>query len=253
VLVKAKKLFPEELERIRMRADFIKRTIQWQSAEERERLLRETLAAHAGHGPGPCGCADPEAALSSLRAREARDLAGVDEFIATLAKANEPIRLGEDMEASLRGFGGKFFPDLAGSPSPYLKEEEIVRLMIPKGTLSLEERLEIESHVTHTYKFLAQIPWTADLKRVPLIAYAHHEKLDGTGYPRNLAPGDIPLSSQIMTICDIFDALTAADRPYKKAIPTEKALDILGFEVKEGKIDPELFQIFLAAKIYAAP
>jgi HD-GYP domain-containing protein (c-di-GMP phosphodiesterase class II) len=253
VLVKAKKLFPEELERIRMRADFIKRTIQWQSAEERERLRREAMALHAGHGPGPCGCADVEAAVNTLKEREAGELADVDEFFATLSRANEPMRLAEDTEARLHAYGEKHFPDLAGNPEPYLRQEEIVRLSIPKGTLSREERLEIESHVTHTYKFLAQIPWTADLKRVPLIAYAHHEKLDGTGYPRSLSPLEIPLSSQIMTICDIYDALTAADRPYKKAIPTEKALDILGMEVKEGKIDPELYQIFLAAKIFLAP
>ena len=91
--------------------------------------------------------------------------------------------------------------------------------MIPKGTLSREEHLEIESHVTHTYKFLSQIPWTADLKQVPLIAYAHHEKLDGTGYPRSLVPVKIPLPSQIMTICDIYDALTAADRPTRRPFP----------------------------------
>ena len=241
VLVKAKKLFPEELERIQQRADFIKRTIQWESAEGRVQALRTA------------GKADPETLLKALEEQEARRLAEVDAFFATLKQANEPMRLPEEMVKSLKLFGDLTFKEISGAESSYLRPEEFARLMIPKGTLSQEERVEIESHVTHTFKFLSQIPWTRDLKQVPIIAHAHHEKLDGTGYPRRLAPVEIPVPSQIMTVCDIYDALTAADRPYKKAIPTDKALDILGFEVKEGKIDPELFQIFLAAKIYNSP
>ena len=188
--------------------------------------------------------------MLALDGKESRRLSEVDAFFELLLKSNEPMRLSDEAGARLQEFGGLTYKDMQGADQAYLKPEEIIRLMIPKGTLSREERLEIESHVTHTYKFLSQIPWTADLKQVPLIAFAHHEKLDGTGYPRSLTPVEIPLPSQIMTICDIYDALTAADRPYKKAIPTDKALDILGFEVKEGKIDLELYQIFLAAKIY---
>lgn len=241
VLVKAKKLFPEELECIRQRADFIKRTIQWESAEGRLRALR------AGENP------DLDSVTKALEEQEARRLAEVDEFFATLGRANEPVQLTEEMIRRLNRYGESTFKAIDGADSSFLKPDEIARLMIPRGTLSREERLEIESHVTHTFKFLSQIPWTRDLRQVPTIAYAHHEKLDGTGYPRSLAPVEIPLPSQIMTICDIYDALTAADRPYKKAIPTDKALDIIGFEVKEGKIDPELYQIFLAARIYNAP
>ena len=256
VLVKAKKLFPEELDRVRLRADYIRRTIQWESAEEKVRLLRSAAeshaaqASHAAHGNGACDCPDRDSALRTIAEGESRRLAEVDAFFELLLKANEPMRLTGEMEARIKAYGGITYRDAQGAEQAYLKPEEIVRLMIPKGTLSREERLEIESHVTHTYKFLSQIPWTADLKQVPIIAYAHHEKLDGTGYPRSLSPVEIPLPSQIMTICDIYDALTAADRPYKKAIPTDKALDILGFEVKEGKIDPELFKVFTDAKIY---
>lgn len=250
VLVKAKKLFPEELERIGQRADFIKRTFQWEAAEKRARALRDLHDSHRAHGPGPCGCPEPEASLDPIHLEEEGRIAEVEGFLATLTQANEPMKLSDDMAARLKALGGLRYKGIAGTEMEWLKSDEIVRLMIPKGTLSQEERLEIESHVTHTFKFLSQIPWTADLKQVPIIAFAHHEKMDGTGYPRNLDPVAIPLPSQIMTVCDIYDALTAADRPYKKAIPTDKALDILGFEVKDGKIDPELFQIFLAAKIY---
>ena len=110
-------------------------------------------------------------------------------------------------------------------------------LSIRKGSLSEKERREIESHVTHTFTFLSEIPWTGEFRRVPEIAYAHHEKLDGTGYPRRLKAAEIPLQSRMMAISDIFDALVAWDRPYKKAVPVERALDILRDEAGTGKLD----------------
>jgi HD-GYP domain-containing protein (c-di-GMP phosphodiesterase class II) len=85
---------------------------------------------------------------------------------------------------------------------------------------------------------------------LPNIAYAHHEKLDGTGYPRHLAAQDIPVQSRIMTIADIYDALTAPDRPYKKAVPADRALDILSAEAGAGKIDSDLFQIFVESNSF---
>jgi HD-GYP domain-containing protein (c-di-GMP phosphodiesterase class II) len=102
----------------------------------------------------------------------------------------------------------------------------------------------------HTYNFLQRIPWGRQFKDVPKIAGAHHEKLDGTGYPSGLGAADIPIESRMMTISDVFDALTASDRPYKKAVPCDKALDIIGFEVKAGKCDAALFKIFVDAQVY---
>jgi HD-GYP domain-containing protein (c-di-GMP phosphodiesterase class II) len=122
-------------------------------------------------------------------------------------------------------------------------------LSIPRGSLSEEERKEIESHVKHTYKFLSQIPWTRDLRRVPEIAYAHHEKLNGKGYPRAIPAQEIPVQSKMMAISDIYDALTASDRPYKKAVPHEKALEILKKESDQGLIDSDLFNVFVEADI----
>ncbi|MCK5689987.1 phosphodiesterase, partial [Myxococcota bacterium] len=137
-----------------------------------------------------------------------------------------------------------------GNPEPLLSGPELHRLSIPRGSLDASEREEIESHVSHTYRFLEQIPWTRDLRNVPNIAYAHHEKLDGTGYPRNLSAEDIPVQSRMMAIADIYDALTASDRPYKKAMPHAKALDILGMDAGHGKIDSDLLKIFIDAKIF---
>ena len=126
---------------------------------------------------------------------------------------------------------------------------EVTVLSIPRGSLSANERKEIESHVTHTFRFLSQIPWTKNLRRVPEIAYAHHEKLDAKGYPRSIGIEQIPVQSKMMAISDIYDALTASDRPYKKAVPHELALDILKKEATGGQLDLELFNIFVEAEV----
>ena len=123
-------------------------------------------------------------------------------------------------------------------------------LSIRKGSLDPRERLEIESHVTHTFQFLSKIPWTQDLLRVPDYAYAHHEKLNGRGYPRGLASPEIPLQSRMMTVSDIYDALTAQDRPYKRAITTERAIDILGMEVEDGLLDSSIVDLFVEARVF---
>jgi HD-GYP domain-containing protein (c-di-GMP phosphodiesterase class II) len=142
------------------------------------------------------------------------------------------------------------FVRAGGEVLPYLTVEEVRALRITRGSLTREEREEIESHVVHSYNFLKQIPWSRNLRRVPEIAGAHHEKLDGSGYPLGLDADEIPTPSKMMTIADIFDALTASDRPYKKAVPTDLALDILGSEVSRGKIDADLYRLFVDAKVW---
>jgi HD-GYP domain-containing protein (c-di-GMP phosphodiesterase class II) len=240
ILTKSKKLFPEEMEGIRLRSEFIKRTINWESEKAKVAMLR------AGREP------HPEEALRRLEAEESLKLESVDAFLETIRKANEPSRLEESTQQYLKSLEARTYVGANGKPTGFLNSDELSRLLIPQGTLSGAERDEINSHVSHTWKFLAAIPWTHDLRQVPSIAYSHHEKLDGSGYPRRLVGDAIPLSAQIMTICDIYDALAASDRPYKKAMPPEKALDIIGFEVKGGKIDPELFKIFLEGRVYLA-
>jgi HD-GYP domain-containing protein (c-di-GMP phosphodiesterase class II) len=131
-----------------------------------------------------------------------------------------------------------------------LNPEEVRILSIRKGNLDAAERSEIESHVTHTFNFLQKIPWTKDLSAVADIAYAHHEKLNGRGYPRKLTADAIPIQSRMMTVSDIYDALTANDRPYKRAISTERALDILKMEVSDGLLEADLVNIFIEAKVF---
>ena len=146
--------------------------------------------------------------------------------------------------------GDLTFTHWSGEQRDLVEPSDLDCLRIKKGSLSASERLEIESHVTHTFRFLKQIPWTRDLKGVPEIAYAHHEKLGGGGYPRNLEAPEIPVQSRAMTISDIFDALTAQDRPYKLAVPLPKSLNILQAEAKDGNVDRVLLDLFIEAKVY---
>lgn len=145
---------------------------------------------------------------------------------------------------------GWTFQDPDGSAEALLAPDELRLLSIPKGSLDADERLQIESHVIHSFKFLSQIPWTKELRNIPTIARAHHEKLDGSGYPYHMKADEIPFQTKMMTISDIFDALTARDRPYKRAVPVERALDIIAQEVRSQLLDPNLFQLFIEAKVF---
>jgi HD-GYP domain-containing protein (c-di-GMP phosphodiesterase class II) len=142
--------------------------------------------------------------------------------------------------------------DMSGNPHPMLDAQEFRFLSIRKGTLDPHERLEMESHVTHSFHFLTKIPWTPVMKGIPDIVFGHHEKLDGSGYPRRLSGAQIPLQARMMTICDIYDALVAQDRPYKRAVATHTAIDILHDEAGEGKLDKDLLDVFIAKEIYRA-
>jgi HD-GYP domain-containing protein (c-di-GMP phosphodiesterase class II) len=131
-----------------------------------------------------------------------------------------------------------------------IERDDINLLKIPKGSLSEMERDEIQNHVTYTYRFLSQIPWTTELAGVPDIAWAHHERLNGKGYPRQLKDPDIPVQSKLMAVADVYDALTASDRPYKAAVSVERSLEILAQEAKVNLLDTEVLRIFVEARIY---
>jgi HD-GYP domain-containing protein (c-di-GMP phosphodiesterase class II) len=238
VLVKEKKLFGHELDLVRQRFALIRRGIELHYSR---RMLELALAADR---------AQAAQRFPELQAECSALLGRVDRYLDLVVRSNEPTVLDEGGFEALIEIGGQTFVDPQGEANPYLTPEELARLSIRRGSLSREEREEIESHVTHTYNFLRQIPWSRDLRGVPEIAFAHHEKLNGTGYPRKLTAVAIPLQSKMMAISDIYDALTANDRPYKRAVPTTRALDILADEVKHGKLDADLFQVFLAAKVF---
>ncbi|MDX9731556.1 MAG: HD domain-containing phosphohydrolase [Bdellovibrionales bacterium] len=168
----------------------------------------------------------------------------------SIVKANQPQIVAGDFDIlSLMSWINKTSQEIEQT---ILTPDEIVKLSLPKGTLTEAERKEIENHVTHTYHFLRQIAWTEDLGSVPDIAYSHHEKMDGSGYPRGLMTEHIPLQSKLMTIADIYDALTSMDRPYKPAVQPERAIDILYMEGRSGKLDLDLLKIFVEAEVWRA-
>lgn len=238
VLVKAKKLYPPDLALIKQRYAFIYRTIE----REFHRQRADYLERHGQQGYREF--------LEQLQREQERQLRELERFMDLVIQSNEPTVLPEGSFEELLRYAERYYQDLEGKDQPYLTDDELRFLTIRKGSLDESERLEIESHVTHTYRFLMQIPWTKELRNIPEIAYGHHEKLDGSGYPRKVRGDQIPLQTRMMTISDIFDALTASDRPYKRAVPVPRALDIMTEEVKAGMLDEHLFRLFTEAKVF---
>ncbi len=228
VLVKAKKLHTYQLEAIKERIKICR-------AAAKIAFLEKQIK----HGPS-----------QKWEQEYVKRLEEIDYYWNVIIAANEPNVLKKENRAGLERIRHEqmLLPD--GTSISVLSEEEFHALSVAQGSLTDSERLEIESHVRHTYQFLRMIPWTKDFKHLPEIAYCHHEKLDGSGYPRGLTSHEIPLQSKIMTMADIFDALTAADRWYKEAVPTQKAIDILAQEVAAGQLDPVLFEIFVEKRIF---
>jgi HD-GYP domain-containing protein (c-di-GMP phosphodiesterase class II) len=236
VLRKAKKLMPGQLAVIQSRFEGVERSVQVKYATEKLEAMRR-------------GAAGPEV-LAEIDRRLDDELVQLDRWVQGIAAANEPSVLPEDKASMLEFLSQQTYIDMAGKPHPMLDPQEFRFLSIRKGTLDPQERLEMESHVTHSFHFLSKIPWTPMMLGIPEIAYGHHEKLDGTGYPRGLKGKEIPIQARMMTISDIYDALTAQDRPYKAAVPIQKALDILRDEAGKGELDADLLDVFIDKRVY---
>ena len=241
VLVKAKKLYPLQFSRLLDRFDYIRRDIQARMAEQKVELLLGPLRKKE---------AEARARLKLLDDEGNRLIAELDRHAEFITRVNEPTILPSSEFELLTEISQKTYRDPRGAERPYLTSEEVRYLSIPRGSLDATERLQIESHVTHSFNFLTQIPWTPEYRAIPEIARAHHEKLNGQGYPNGLKSAEIPVQAKMMTICDIFDALSASDRPYKRAVPTDRALEILKLCVRDEEIDSELFRLFLDAQVY---
>ncbi len=193
-------------------------------------------------------------------------------------KAGEdPVRVAADLEqelATLRddlaflektNFGGEFLSRegqqrirkiaertlvLAGERVPLLSEEEVQNLSISRGTLTEKERLIINAHMVHTVNILNALPFPPQLRRVPEYATGHHEKMDGTGYPRGIYAGDMSVPARIMAVADVFEALTAIDRPYKQPKKLSEVMFIMGKMKEQHHLDPEVFDLFISSGVY---
>ena len=236
-LLKEKKLYDSNLDLVVQRFAYIQRT------QEVEYLKAKMLQIETGASRERL--AQTDQAYQAQREETARLLEAV-------RAANVPAILqGDNVRPLLDDLARRRYFDLAGQEWPYLTAMEVEALSVSRGSLSPQDREEINKHVTLTWDFLKELPWTSEFSAVPDIAYAHHEKLDGSGYPRRLKDPAIPIQSKMMTVADIYDALTASDRPYKPAVAVERALDILKKEeAGRGKLDANLVDIFIEAKVY---
>src|SRR5262249_35117257 len=232
VLVKAKKLHPWHLDLIRHRGEIIKRGLELKYA-------RRKLEALRARGVDESAAWDAE--LACL-------LGDIDDQLKLVTDANEPAILADRGSDGVRRLARRTYVDHLGEEQSLITPAEASILSIARGSLTPEEFREIQSHVIHTFQFLSQIPWTRELRRVPEIARSHHEKLDGSGYPAGAAAAEIAVQTRMMTIADIFDALTASDRPYKAAVPVDRALDILRRESAKGSIDQTLLDLFITVR-----
>ncbi len=234
VLTKPKKLEEERLERILQR--LFQRDLEGAAARLEDAWKRNLAYDENFYG----------ATLAAYRAETGRmsDL---------VIRCNEPKVLPQNIMEAMDELEALEFLHHDGQIARVLESTDIAALRIPKGSLSEAERKEINSHVTKTYQFLSQIPWTGSLANVPEIAYTHHERLNGMGYPRGLEKDAIPPQSKLMAICDVYDALVAADRPYKVAVTVPRSLEILEAEANANLLDVNALRIFLDAEIYMIP
>ncbi len=219
----------DRIELIRYRVEILKRDAEI-------KRLQETLARNSG---------------ADYETQDFHEPAGLDELLGFLENAN---------------MGGEFLPDesvakikevsgltlqVNGEVLPLLSEDEVENLTIRKGTLNAEERDVINNHVNLTIKMLQKLPFPKKLRHVPLYAGMHHEKLDGSGYPRAINGDDIPLQARILAVADVFEALTSADRPYKEGKLLSESMKIMGFMAKDGHLDGDLCDLLVEEGIVA--
>lgn len=238
ILIKARKLYHSQMDLLEARFLYARASLERQA-------YRELIEQHGELSP-----TEFQRRRAAMDKHLAKEVAQLQRFMAMIKHANEPTVLDDVVTDDLRAVADFVFSGNDGETVELLSASEVDALTLARGSLTLEERLEIQSHVSHTFAFLSHIPWTASLSAVPDIAHAHHEKLDGSGYPRGLSGEAIPFQSRIMAVADIFDALTAGDRPYKTSLDVEQALDILHHEAKDGKVDPLLVDVFVESKSY---
>lgn len=235
ILVKSHKLSSERMEILHYRVQLQKERLRRAAVEREVEILH-----HDSTG------------FEVARARVHRDLQKqisiLDDYYGMIERANNPTVLLDGDFTHLRELHNYSFTESDGAKTGLISAQDLNALSVRRGSLTPEERVEIEAHVQWTKDFLAVLPWPKELSQVPEIAGAHHEKMNGKGYPQGLVGEQIPLASRVMTVCDIYDALTAMDRPYKSAIGDDRAFEILYMEAKDGLLDTDLVDVFVASR-----
>jgi HD-GYP domain-containing protein (c-di-GMP phosphodiesterase class II) len=204
------------------------------------RALRDALDALGG-------APDPEALERGI----ARGCAVLDAERAFLRGCNVGVeRMAREDQERVRRIGARRWRGVDGNGSDFLTEDELTNLTIERGTLTAEERAKINHHIVATIRMLESLPYPRNLRRVPELAGGHHERMDGRGYPKGLTREQMSVPARVMGIADIFEALTAGDRPYKGAMKLSEALRILGRMKLDDHIDPDLFDVFMRSRVW---
>ena len=233
VLEKANRLSDDGIEVVRQRFNYMKKLIKENFLEKKISLLENNSSI-------------PE----NLEKEYNEKIKILDKEIELIEQINKSGFLHDEKEEELKKISVKAYFEPEGNEQTYLKENELENLSVKKGNLTKGQREKIQSHVQHTLTILEKIPFTEELENIPVFAAAHHEMLNGTGYPNQLTAEQITLQSRILAVVDIFDALTAHDRPYKPSVPLEKTIEILKAEVKDGRLDGDLTELFINEKLY---
>ncbi len=256
VLTKSHKIEAPQFEAIQNRILVFCAQIEAYSAQKCLRIARDGESTRHGEGTQN-GESTRDARIAAVGARTRTRLKRLHADAQLLNQLNDPAQDASSNEfwqvalGVLKRLQKRAFKTPDG-PQPLLRSEEADALRVRRGTLTPDEFHQIQNHAQMSFEFLKQIPWTPALAQIPVIARSHHERLDGSGYPQHLGADEIPFGAKMMAIADVYDALTASDRPYKRAMTPENALQILQKEAEIGKIDPAALQIFIAEEIWRA-
>lgn len=232
VLMKAERLSPESITAVTERKDAVKAATLFQMLSRKLKELAKKSAPL------------DKTALQEMHSEAEESLKTLEDQFQLVLSASQKPRLEPEEIETIRQIGELSYRDVSGKERPYLTREEIENLTIRRGTLNSREWEDMKSHAVQSREQLRKIPWSRELRSIPEIAGGHHEKLDGSGYPDGISGERIPLQARIMAICDIYDALTAADRPYRKAFTHKKAFGVLKEEAERGLLDIELVDLF---------
>lgn len=228
--------------RLEGKIDLVLQRLDFISASFKANYLEKLLACRFEEKPEMLPELEKEWHESESRIQNTREL---------IIKLDNPTALvDQHILQQLQEISSLTYLDRQGREHPWLTNAELTALRVVKGTLTDEERHIMEDHVIVTKRILDKIPFTRKLQKVPYFAGIHHEHLNGNGYPLGLKGDKIPLEGRILALVDVFDALTASDRPYKKGMPLEQALKILGLMVKDGELDGDILEVFIRSQAW---
>jgi HD-GYP domain-containing protein (c-di-GMP phosphodiesterase class II) len=238
IVEKAKKLQTifDRIHYVRLRMDYMIQKVKLEGQQKKIELLEKK--------------ADP-AEIKIIESDSEKQIQELEEIRAFINKCNEPGEFLEDETLDrLKEISQKTYLDNEGQEQPFITEDELVNLSIRRGSITEAERKKMQDHAAVTLRMLKQIPFTKKLKNIPSFAGAHHEFINGKGYPLGLKGDEIPFEGKLMAVTDIAEALTASDRPYKKAMPLETVYRILRSMAGNGELDNDMVELFINKEIY---